>query len=290
MTPLRQRFLDDLRLRNYAPGTIEAYVAGVARFANHFECSPELLGPEDVRTFQLHLLQQQVSWSLFNQTVCALRFFYGTTLGRPEQVPFIPFGKRPRTLPCVLSPDEVARLFAAAQPGRERVLLQTTYACGLRLSEVLHLQVTDIDSARMVLHLRQCKGRKDRLVPLAAKLLDELRGYWRQARPPRWLFPGAQAEAPLTGSAVQRWWPRLLRQAGLTKPASMHTLRHSYATHLLEAGVDLLTLQKLLGHCQLSTTAHYVHLRCDGWRLLPSLLELLAVPAPSARVAAEGSA
>ena len=179
MTPLRQRFVDDLRLRNYSPRTIEAYVAGVLRLAKHFKRSPELLGSEEIRAFQLHLLQKKVSWSQFNQIVCALRFLYGTTLGRPNQVPHILYGKRPKKLPCVLSPDEVALLFAAARAGRDRMLLQTTYACGLRLSEVLHLEVSAIDSARLLLHVDQGKGRKDRLVPLSLRLLTELRDYWR---------------------------------------------------------------------------------------------------------------
>ncbi len=175
MTPLRQRFIDDLRLRNYSPRTLEAYVGGVARLARHFGRSPEQLGPEQVRAFQLHLLERRVSWSQFNQTVCALRFCYGVTLGRPEPVPYLPYGKRPKTLPAVLSPQEVATLLAAADPKRDRVLLQVAYGCGLRLNELLHLQVGDLDSARMVVHVRPGKGPKDRLVPLSARLLEELR-------------------------------------------------------------------------------------------------------------------
>src|SRR5262249_20972906 len=145
-------------------------------------------GPDEMRAFQLHLLEKKVSWSQFNQTVCALRFFYGKTLGRTELVPMLPYGKRPKTLACVLSPEEVAQLLDAAQPGRERMLLKTTYACGLRLMEVLHLQVQDIDSGRMLVHVRQGKGNKDRLVPLSLRLLIELRDYWRFCRPARWLF------------------------------------------------------------------------------------------------------
>jgi integrase/recombinase XerD len=285
MTPLRQRFVDDLRLRNYSPRTIEAYVAGVARLAKHFGRSPDQLGTEEVRAFQLHLVGLRVSWSLFNQTVCALRFLYGVTLGRPEQVPFIPFGKRPKTLPCVLSPDEVLRLFEAATTRRDRVLLQTAYACGLRLGELLHLRVTDIDSGRMVIHVRQGKGNKDRLVPLSQRLLDDLRRYWQQYRPTTWLFPGAFADRPLTASNVQRRCQRLVARAGISKPATPHTLRHSYATHLLEAGVDVVTLQKLLGHRDLSTTAHYLHLTTERLRQTPSLLDLLVLPQPASREA-----
>jgi len=286
MTPLRQRFVDDLRLRNYSPRTIEAYVAGVLRLAKHFGRSPELLGTEEIRAFQLHLLQRHVSWSQFNQTVCALRFLYRVTLGRPDVVPLIPYGKRPKTLPCVLSPDEVARLFAAARCGRDRMLLQTAYACGLRLNELLHLEVSAIDSPRLLVHVRQGKGQKDRLVPLSLRLLAELRDYWRCYRPQRWLFPNATGQGPLCAGSVQRLIKRVRRRAGIGKPATMHTLRHSFATHLLEAGVDILTVQKMLGHRQLSTTAHYLHLRSDHLRRLPSLLELLPVPAAPRSAAA----
>ena len=291
MTPLRQRFVEDLRLRNRAPRTIDTYVGVVAQFARYFGRSPEVLGPDEVRAYQLHLLERDVSWSTFNQTVCALRFLYRTTLGRPEVVAKVAFAKRPKKLPCVLSPDEVARLLDASAPGRERVMLQTTYACGLRVEELLHLQVKDIDSSRMVLQVRLGKGQKDRLVPLSPRLLEELRAYWRWHRPRTWLFPNRMQTGPLQAGTIQRRFQRIVRQAGLTKPATMHTLRHSFATHLLEAGVDVLTLQKLLGHRQLSTTALYLHLRGDHFRQLPSLLDLLGVPLhPPTPPAPEGRA
>jgi integrase/recombinase XerD len=281
MTPLRQRFIDDLRLRNYARRTIDTYVGQVASFARHFGRSPEVLGPDNVRAYQLHLLQRRVSWSTFNQAVCALRFLYRTTLGRPDDLPFIPFGKRPRTLPSVLSPDEVLRLIDAAPPGRDRILLQVAYGCGLRLSELLHLRVTDIDSARMVLHVRQGKGAKDRLVPLSLRLLQELRAYWLLGRPQTWLFPGHTADGTLTSSNVQRRFGRLVKKVGLTKHCSMHTLRHSYATHLLEAGVDVLTLKALMGHSSLQTTARYLHISTQRLHQTPSLLDLLVLPRPN---------
>ena len=230
-----------------------------------------------------------MSWSSFNQAVCALRFLYGTTLGRPEQLPLIPYGKRPKNLPSVLAPDEVLRLLDAAPPGRDRVLLQVAYGCGLRLNELLHLRVGDIDSARMVIHVRQGKGAKDRLVPLSLRLLDELRAYWRLCRPRTWLFPGQTADGTMTSSNVQRRFGRLVRRVGLTKRCSMHTLRHSYATHLLEAGVDLLTLKALLGHTSLETTARYLHVSTRRLHQTPSLLDLLVLPRPAA-VPAEGQA
>lgn len=281
MTPLRQRFIDDLRLRNYARRTIDTYVSQVAGFARHFGRSPELLGADDVRAYQLHLLQRRVSWSSFNQAVCALRFLYRTTLGRPEQLAMIPYGKRPKTLPSVLSPEEVLRLLDAATPPRDHVLLEVAYGCGLRLNELLHLQVTDIDSARMVIHVRQGKGAKDRLVPLSLRLLEELRAYWRLYRPRTWLFPGHRADGTMSGSNIQRRFSRLVKQVGLSKHCSMHTLRHSYATHLLEAGVDVLTLKALLGHSSLQTTARYLHVSTQRLQQTPSLLDLLALPRPT---------
>lgn len=261
MTPLRQRFIQDLQLRNYAAKTIDVYVRCVATFARHFDRSPELLDAEHVRQYQLYLLEQRASWSRFNQAVCALRFLYRVTLQRPGTIAMVPYGKKPKALPAVLSPDEVRRLFDAAGEPTFRLILQTAYACGLRVSEVVHLKVGDVDSARMVVHVRCAKGRKDRLVPLSLVLLGYLRDYWRRCRPPDWLFPGHRPGQPISVGQVQRLCQRAVRAAGLRKKASMHTLRHSYATHLLEGGTDLATLQKLLGHSQLSTTLRYTHIQ-----------------------------
>lgn len=260
MTPLRQRLIHDLQLRNYSPRTVECYVSAVARFAQHFGRSPEHLDAEHTRLYQLHLLQQKASWSRFNQVVCALRFLYGVTLQRQGIVTMIPFGKKPRALPAVLSRDEVRCLFDSVKLPWFLMLLQTTYACGLRLGEVLRLRISDIDSARMAIHVRCAKGRKDRLVPLSAALLGLLRNYWRQYCPKEWLFPGRHQGKPLNQGSVQRLFRRFLLACAIPKKASMHTLRHSYATHLLESGTDLATLQKLLGHNQLSTTLRYVHI------------------------------
>lgn len=278
MSPLRQRFLDDLRLRNYSPRTLQAYVAGVARLARHFGRSPDQLGAEEVRTFLLSLVQRGVSWSLFNQTVCALKLFYTVTLQRPDVVPFVRFAKRPKTLPVVLAPEEVVQLFAAARPGVERVLVQTDYALGLRVSELIQLQIENLDSRRMVVHVHAGKGCKDRLVPLSPKLLEELRAYWRQYRPATWLFPGTKRGSHRSAGSVQRLVRRVAGRAGLTKAVTVHTLRHSYATHQLEAGLDLLTLQRVLGHQSLKTTAEYVHLTTRQLQRTPGLLEWLARP------------
>jgi site-specific recombinase XerD len=197
----------------------------------------------------------------------------------------LPFGKKPRTLPAVLSPEEVARLLAAAASGRDRLILQTAYAAGLRVSEVVRLRLADIDSQRMVLYVRCAKGQKDRLVPLSAVLLARLREYWQECRPRPWLFPGQTAQGHLSIGQVQRLFRAALQAAGITKKASMHTLRHSYATHLLEGGADLPTLQKLLGHNQLSTTLRYTHVGQP--HLQRALSPLATLPAPSP-VAGEG--
>jgi integrase/recombinase XerD len=275
MTVLRQRFLHDLQLRNYAPRTIQSYLAAVVRLAKHFRTSPDQLSAEQLRAFQLHLLEQKVSWSLFNQTAAALRFFYAVTLGRPDFVPHLPYGKKTRSLPVVLSLDEVGRLLDALPGQRDRLLLGLTYACGLRVSEVVRLKVEDIDGPRRLLHLRHTKGSKDRLVPLSQRLLHQLRDYWRSHRPRPWLFPGAHGDSPLSIAAAQKVCGRAVRAAGLTKRVSMHTLRHSYATHLFEAGVDLLTVQKLLGHRHFSTTARYIRLSSRHVQQQPCPLDLL---------------
>jgi site-specific recombinase XerD len=281
MSPLRQRFTHDLQLRNYSARTIDCYVRAVARFALHFRRSPDQLGAEHTRAYQLHLLSQKVSWSRFNQAVCALRFFYGVTLKRPDVVADVPYGKKPRTLPAVLSRDEVARLLDAVGHPRDRLILQTAYAAGLRVSEVVRLRVGDIDAARMLLHIRVAKGQKDRLVPRSAVLLERLRAYWREHRPPDWLFPGPGPSGHLSIGHVQRVCRSAVRTAGIRKKASMHTLRHSYATHLLEGGADLPTLQQLLGHSHISTTVRYTHVQQPHLQNSRSPLDTLP-PAPAA--------
>jgi integrase/recombinase XerD len=280
MTPLRQRFLHDLQLRNYSPRTLETYLSHVVRFARHFGRSPEQLGAEDIRLYQLYLLQQRhASWSVFNQAVCALRFLYRVTLQAPFDVTMIPYGKRPKTLPAVLSREEVAQLFALVPQPLERLMLQTIYACGLRASEGLGLRVEDIDSSRMLLWVRHGKGNKDRAVPLSPALLQALRAHWLRLRPTTWLFPGLTPSGQRSLEALQRVCRRAVAAVGFTKKVSLHTLRHSYATHLLEAGVDVVTIQRLLGHRDLQTTARYLHLTAPRLAQTPGLLESLPATA-----------
>lgn len=288
MTPLRQRFLHDLQLRNYSPRTVQTYLQHVIRFARHFGRSPEQLGPEEIRRYQLHLLQErQASWSVFNQAVCALRFLYRCTLHAAFAVEMIPYGKKPRVLPAVLSRAEVAQLLALVSQPLERLMLQTTYACGLRASEVLGLRVADIDSSRMVLWVRHGKGAKDRAVPLSPALLEALRAHWQRLRPTTWLFPGRTPTGQRSLGALQRVCRRAVVAAGFTKKVSLHTLRHSYATHLLESGVDLVTIQRLLGHRDLQTTARYTHVTATHLAGVPGLLEGLPVVAAATAAAPE---
>jgi integrase/recombinase XerD len=286
MTPLRQRLLEELQRRNYAPKTIAGYVLQVAQFARHFGRSPDQLGADDIRAWQLHLLQvKHASWSAYNQSACALRFFYSTCLGRPEMAKALPYGKRPKTLPSVLSRDEVLQFFAAFPTDPDRTLVRTTYACGLRIGEVTRLRVADIDSRRGVLVVRQGKGRKDRQVPLSPQLLQELRAYWRRYRPKEWLFPSRVSSGHCHITALGRRVTRAVRALGWSKRVSLHTLRHSYATHLLEAGVDVVTLQHLLGHNDLETTARYLHVSTLHLQRLPNPLDTLVAaprePAPA---------
>lgn len=281
MTPLRQRLMDDLRVRNRSPRTIECYVDQVARFARYFGRSPEELGPEHVREFLLHLSQEkQLSWSNVNQAVSALRFLYNVTLQRDYPREALPYARRPRRLPVVLSPTETAQLLGCVDHHKHRTLLTTLYACGLRVSEGTHLRVADIDSRRMLVQVRCGKGQKDRVVPLSPMLLALLREWWKAARPTEWLFPG-QGGRPLSVPSAQKSCQAAAEKAGLAKRVSPHTLRHSYATHLLEAGVDLATLQKLLGHASLSTTLRYTHVAQPRLLATPSPLDLLPRPAIS---------
>jgi site-specific recombinase XerD len=253
--------IEDMKLRNLAPKTIEVYVSRVASFARYFGRSPEALGREEVRSYLLHLVHEKhVCWSSFNQTVSGLRFLYEVTLGREGVLVHIACPKQPKKLPVVLSLEEVARFFAAIVGLKQRAILMTAYAAGLRVSEVVALRVDDIDSQRMVLRIRQAKGRRDRYVMLSPRLLAVLREYWKAARPAEWLFPGDIPGRPLTAGTVRRVCVQAARDAGLGKHVTVHTLRHSFATHLLEAGTDLRTIQVLLGHRNLKTTAVYTHI------------------------------
>jgi site-specific recombinase XerD len=278
LSPAARRMAEDMLVRNMAQKTIDSYTYHVERFARHSGRPLEELGPEEIRSFQLYLIQErQSSWSAFNQAVCGLRFLYRVTLPRPWVVEQVPFGKRPKRLPSVLGSDEVSQLLACVPVLKHRVVLTTLYAAGLRLTEGTHLRVTDIDSPRMQLNVRLGKGAKQRLVPLSPRLLAELRQYWRQDRPRDYLFPGKTADVPLSSTTIQKACQRAAAMAKIVKPVTPHTLRHSYATGLLEAGVDLLTIGQLLGHKSFMTTMIYLHVRRPHLLSTPSPLDWLPV-------------
>jgi integrase/recombinase XerD len=238
MTPLRQRMLEDLQLRNYSEHTIRAYLRCVADVAKHFGTSPEHLGPEQVRTYQLFLVQEkQVAWPSVVQTVCALRFFYRVTLGRPAMLEYIAPPRRPFTLPTILSQAEVAALLTVSRPLKHRAILTTLYAAGLRVSELCQLQVTDIDSTRMVLRVRQGKGQHDRYVMLSPKLLPLLRQYWQQDKPQPWLFPGHPCTRPMTTKAVYLVCRHAGEAADLPKVIHPHVLRHYADTRTMPMSI-----------------------------------------------------
>jgi integrase/recombinase XerD len=245
MNPLRRRMIEDMQVRNLSPVTQRCYVHAVAKFARHFNRSPDRLGLEEVRAYQIHLTTTGISWAGFNVAVCALRFLYGVTLGRTAMVERIPYARKQQQLPVILSADEIVRFFAAVPSLKHRTALMAAYAAGLRVSEVVQLRVADIDSNRMLIRVEQGKGHRDRYVMLSAQLLVMLRAYWQEIRPKHWLFPGRDESHPLHVSTLH-WTCRNAREtAKLGKPVSVHTLRHSFATHLLEAGTDIRTIQSL---------------------------------------------
>lgn len=271
MSALRKRMLEDMRVRNYAPKTQQVYIQEVARFAAHFGRSPDELTADEIRMYLVHLKDtDRVSWSRFKQVVAALRFVYRVTLGRPELIPEIPYPRGSKKLPAILSQQEVRRLLDAVRHPKHRVVLTTIYAAGLRISEALALKVSDIDADRMVISVRQGKGRKDRNVMLSPRLLTILRRYARQTRPQEWLFPGRRRDHPLHATAIQRAFVEARAAAGISKQATTHTLRHSFATHLLEAGTDLRLIQTLLGHRSVKTTAIYTHVSAQRLHNTPS--------------------
>ena len=284
MTPLRQRMLEDMRIRNLSPHTQRAYVENVARFARHFGRSPADLGPEEIRTYQVYLVEaRHLAPSSIEIAVCALRFLYKVTLRRPWSVDdVIPAPKKPDRLPVVLSPDEVVRALDGVASPKHRALLTTCYAAGLRISEAVHLRARDVDSQRMVIRVEQGKGQRDRYVMLSPRLLTILRDWWRLSRSPTWLFPGPRPDQPISRGAVAEACHRARRRAGLTKPLTPHVLRHCFAVHLLEAGTDVRTIQLLLGHRSLATTARYLRITATKVCATTSPLDLLPQPAPPA--------
>ena len=264
MSPLRKRMLEELQRRNYSPNTVRPYLYAVEDFARYFGKSPDKLSQEHLRQYQLHLVQDcKLAVETIVGRIAALRFFFVKVLGRPYRQIDLVYPKRPERLPIILSEEEVARLIESASSSYHRVILMTLYGTGLRREELCRLKVTDVDSQRMVIHVRQGKGNRDRDLPLSPKLLEVLRDYWRWRKPKTYLFPSllrTRQEKPITSKTVWYAVREAARRAGIKKKVHPHLLRHSWATHLLERGADLRQIQVLLGHNDLETTARYLHL------------------------------
>jgi integrase/recombinase XerD len=286
---LRRRMIEDMAVRNLSPTTQGSYIHNVKKFSLHFGRSPDCLGLEDVRAYQVHLVSRGVAWATLNQVVSSLRFFYGVTLGRKDLPERIPYARRRKTVPVILSPEEVASFLEAVESRRDRVALTTAYATGLRASEVLALRIHDIDSSRMVILVANGKGGKQRYVMLSPTLLGILRAYWDIERPRRpWLFPGLGGEKPLDRCSLNAACAAAVEAAGLRKRATVHALRHAFATHLHEQGTDIRIIQALLGHNQLSTTARYVNVSTITIAAAQSPLEHLRLTLPEMRPQQEG--
>lgn len=276
MTEMRRRMEEELRLRGHSPRTNKAYLFWVRRFAEHYHRPPEQMGAEEVRSYLVDLLEvQKVSRSTLNQALCALKFFYVQVLHRPCEVAGLRSSKREKKLPTVLTESEVRRLLEAAGDLKEQVILMTLYSAGLRLNELIHLQVKDIDSTKMQIRVRQGKGAKDRNVILSQTLLVVLRRYFLKYRPQTWLFYGRTPQQPLAERFVQRLVHRLSQKAGLRPDICTHTLRHSFATHLLEHGTELPYIQEMLGHRCVKTTMLYTRVSPRALRKVISPLDRL---------------
>ena len=277
ISPLRQRMIDDMTARRLSEATQKDYVRNMRNFTAFLGRSPDTATSEDLRRFQLHMAQQQVSpWSI-NAAIAALRFFFTVTLEKPDLVRPLRIVNEPRKAPVVLSQEEVARLLEAAPGLKYKAALSVAYGAGLRVSEVANLKVSDIDSERMTLRVEQGKGQRDRYVMLSPQLLELLRDWWRASRPQVWLFPGQNPINPMTPRQLNRAVTAAKDLAGISKRVSPHTLRHSFATHLLEQGVDIRVIQVLLGHAKLETTALYTRVAVNTVRDIKSPLERLGV-------------
>jgi len=279
VSPLRQRMIEDMTVRNFAPNTQDSYLSQVSLFARHFSKSPEQLGPEEIRAYQIYLTEERkVSVSTRILAVSALRFLYAVTLQRDWTAQLIPTPKKDHRLPVILSPQEVLQLLQAAPSFPHHVIFSTMYGTGMRVSEAVHLRAANIDSQRMMIRIELSKGHKDRDVQLSPKLLELLRCYWRKVRPGEWMFPGQNPHQPLSRDAVGNAVAEASRRAALKKHTSPHSFRHAYAVHLLETGTDVRRIQLLLGHRSLSTTARYLRLATTTVCATTSPLDLLPLP------------
>jgi integrase/recombinase XerD len=282
MTILRRRMIDDMKIRNLSPLTQASYLQQVTQFACYFGKSPDLLGPEDIRIYQIYLTnERKLAPASIHIAVAALRFIYKVTLKRQwilEEI--LPLPKKPQKLPLILSPEEVLHFLPCVHQLNHRVILTSCYAAGLRISEAVRLKAPAIDSQRMVIRVEQGKGQKDRYVMLSARLLEILRSYWKATRPKDWLFPGDQPGQPISRTTVEHACMKAHQVSGLSKPVTPHSLRHAFAVHLLESGTDVRTIQLLLGHRSMATTARYLRIATTKVCATSSPLDLLPRPVP----------
>lgn len=277
VSPLRRRMIEDMTIRNLSPTTQRSYIHAIEGYGRYFGRSPDRLGFEDVRAYQVHLAGKGIAWATLNQIVCALRFLYGVTLGQDEVPERIPYARKRAALPDVLNRDEVVRFLEAVPSLKCRVALTTAYATGMRVSEVVAVEVRNIDSGRMVIRIEHGKGGKDRYVMLSAQLLGILRAYWKLTRPQRFLFPGRDPDTAVNVTVLHAACRSACAAAGIDKKVSVHTLRHSFATHLLEQGTDIRIIQALLGHNNLSTTARYTRVAAHTIGATESPLDRLSL-------------
>jgi site-specific recombinase XerD len=283
ISPLRQRMLDAMAVRNFSDKTRHDYVRQVKSFASFLGRSPDSASADDLRRFQLHQRQNGVQPASMNSAVSALRFFFSVTLDRPDMERHLTFVREPRKIPVILSPQEISRLLEAAPGPKYKAAMSAAYSAGLRVSEVVALKVADVDSKRMLLRIEQGKGRKDRLAMLSPRLLDLLRDWYCIARPAVWLFPGRDPMLPMTTRQLTRAVHVAAKLAEINKRVTPHTLRHSFATHLLEQNVDIRLIQVLLGHAKLETTALYAQVATNVIRAVTSPLDQLTplIPKPN---------
>lgn len=281
MSPLREKMIRDMQLRRLSENTQRVYTHAVARLAKRYMKSPDQLSDQQVQDYILYMLNdRKLAWSTCDTNVAGLQFFYGVTVGRNSMRLALPPRKSEKRLPEILSAEEVSRLFAAANNLKHRVLLQTAYSAGLRVSELVHLKITDIDSNRMMIRVEQGKGNKDRYTLLSPRVLLQLRNYWREYHPSSWLFPGRNPDLPLDRSSASLVFNVAKEKADIHKVGGIHSLRHAFATHLLEAKVDVRTIQVLMGHRSISTTMRYLQVTRQTLGTTTNPLDLLTIPDP----------
>jgi len=280
MTPLRQRMIEDMQIRNLSPHTVSSYLQQVSLFARYFNRSPELLGPEEIRAYQVYLTnEKKLAPGSILIAIAALRFLYKVTLHREWKLEdVIPAPKKPQKLPIVLSPEEVVHFLGCVASPLHRTILTTCYAAGLRISEAIRLLPAHIDSQRMVIRVEQAKGQKDRYTMLSPKLLEVLRNWWRREKPRTWLFPGRLPGRYISRYAVEQACQKARQRSGISKPITPHSMRHGFSVHLLERGTDVRTIQLLLGHRSLATTSRYLSIATSKVCSTTSPFDLLPCP------------